>query len=230
MGDLGMGSAFYTYEEAANRLGKSRRSVFNYVKRGYLKNYIREGQVVVRKEDVEQLAVELGSDLPAMNRHTFFQMQSRLQKLENEMTTVKHILEIRDEPLRPSDSEAIAISAAAKTYLAAGNWTAEHVDQWLPLFEKMDESFLEKLISATQEPKAWVPIFHLCLRMLELALKNSPTSLEWQARAKRLDEGRRKLRGTVIMWTEMGRGTTEEVVLRSLDDLKEGLLRKIVAS
>jgi hypothetical protein len=32
------------------------------------------------------------------------------------------------------------------------------------------------------------------------------------------------------MWTEMGRGTTSEVILSGIDDLKESLLRKVAAS
>jgi hypothetical protein len=230
MGDHSMGSGFYTYAEAANRLGKSKRSIFNYVKRGYIKSSLREGQTVLNRDDVEQLSIELGSDLPAMNRMAFLQMANRLQKLEHEMNTVKHILEIRDEPLRPSDAETSGIFNAAKTYLAAGVWTEEHVDQWVGLFERMDEMFLEKLISATREPKAWVPIYELCIRMCDLAQKQGASSLPWQARAQRLGEGRRKLRGTIIMWTEMGRGTTSEVILSGIDDLKESLLRKVAAS
>jgi hypothetical protein len=231
MGDHSMGSiSFYTYDEAANRLGKSKRSIFNYVKKGYIKSLIREGRPVLNRDYVEQFSIEMGADLPAMNRMTFLQMAHRIEKLEHEMTTVKHILEIRDEPLRPSDAEISGIYNAAQTYLAAGAWTDQHVDQWVGLFERMDEVFLEKLISATREPKAWVPIYELCIRMNDLAQKHGASSLTWQARAHRLGEGRKKLRGTIIMWTEMGRGTTSEVVLKGIDDLKESLLRKVAAS
>lgn len=226
-----MGSTlFYTYAEAANRLGKSKRSIHNYVKRGYIKSQTKDGNTVLSRHDVEQLAIELGSDLPAMNRKTFFQLQSRLQKLEEEMKTVKHILEIRDEPLRPSDVELQTLYGAAQSYLAAGKWEKDTIDSWAGLFERMDEGFLEKLIKTTQEPKAWVPIFDLCLRMHDFAHSQTQESLEWQVRYQKLDEGRKKLRGTIIMWTEMGRGTTPYPLLSSLEDPKEGLLRKLAAS
>lgn len=225
-----MGSAFLSFDEAANRLGRSKRSVHNYVKRGFIKRTFQDGVVVLRREDVEQLAIELGADLPAMNRQTFFKMQARLERVENEMRAVKHILEIRDEPLRPSADEVRGVYGAARAALGVGKWSTEEVGSWANLFDRMDEGFLEILIKATQEQKAWVPIFELCLSMQKEAAKHFQSSLEWQARYKHLDEGRKKLRATIIVWTEMGRGTSPESLLTVLDDPKEGLIRKLSAS
>ena len=117
-----------------------------------------------------------------------------------------------------------------QTYLGSTKWDAATVDSWAGLFDRMDEGFLEKLVAVTQEARAWVPIFELCLRMMEFSHKQVLTSLEWQARFKKLDEGRKKLRATIIMWTEMGRGSTPGSLLASLDDPKEGLLRKLATS
>lgn len=225
-----MGSAFLSFEEAANRLGRSKRSIHNYVKRGFIKRTLHGGDVVLRREDVEQLAIELGADMPAMTRHSFFRMQARLDKLENEMTTVKHILEIRDEPLRPSTEEVRGIYGAARAALSVGKWSTEEVESWSSLFERMDETFLDYLVKATQELKAWVPLFELCLAMQESASHQLKTSLEWQARYRQLEEGRKKLRGTIIVWTEMGRGTSHDLLLSALDDPKEGLIRRLSAS
>ncbi len=225
-----MGSGFLTYAEAANRLGRSKRSIHNYVKLGYLKSIVQAGSKVVFEEDVGQLAIETGVGQPAMNRKSFFQMQCRIQKLENEMTAVKHILEIRDEPLRPPDAEIRTLHMASMAYLAVGKWDAVTIDSWAGLFERMDEGFLEKLVVVTQDSKAWVPIFDFCLKLMEFSNNQVPNSLEWQARFKKLDEGRKRLRGTIILWTEMGRGTASEAILSTLDSPKEGLLRRLSSS
>lgn len=229
-----MGSAFQgpetcTYVEAARRLSVSRRTVFNYVKQGFIKKVQRDGETHLSREDVEQVALDQGTDAPAMNRKSFIQMAHRLQKLENEMVTVKHILEIRDSPLRfETDLEGSGLYRAAADALAAGNWGEQEVDLWSGLLERMDEVFFEHLQRATCESKCWVVFLKLCNALQEHALitANKTPSLDWQARVKRLDEGRKKIRGSIILFVEMGKGTTPLDLLSSVDDPKTGFLKR----
>ena len=223
-----MGSGFYSFEEAANRLGRSKRSIHSYVKQGLLKRVVNNGLVLLRKEDVEQLAVELGSDAPAMNRHSFFQIQSRLAKLENEMVTIKHILEIRDEPLRPGANEAIGLYRAAADSLSRKKWVMDEVRLWADQFERMDEVAVETICKANQNPKAWVVFYDLLLEMQKYvaAQFSKKPDLEWQALEKKLDEGRKKLRPTIVILIEMNKGVSESFI-GSLEDPKETLLRRL---
>ena len=226
-----MGSGFMTFEEAANRLGRSKRSIHNYVKQGLLQRVMNSGNVVLRKEDVEQLAVDIGSDSPALNRKTFYLLQARLKKLEEEMVAVKHILEIRDSPLRPSESEARGLYAAATESLSRRNWVAEEVDLWAAQFERLDEPALDSISQAIQDNKAWTPFFTLCLELIKYAHSRFSTEkvdpLLWLARHKRLEEGRKKLRGSILIWIEAGRGSVSEPFLTSLEGGKEAVLRRL---
>ena len=222
-------SEYYTFEQAANRLNRSKRSIHVYVKDGFIGKRRVDGQVVLLKEDVEQLAIEIGADMPAMNRKTFFQLQARIKKLEDEMHAVKHILEIRDQPLRPTIQEAQGLHAAASESMTRrGNWNPDEIRLWADQFEKMDEVSFDSFSSALADPKPWMIFYQLCMWMMETVSRSKTP--EMLALHKRLDEGRKKMRGTVLMWIEMGRGSVPENVFRLLDFDKETVIRRATTS
>ena len=226
-----MGSDFYSIPEAMNRLGKSRRSVYNYMAKGFLSKATLGAEKGVRKTDVEQLAVELGADAPAMNRANWFKMFSRLERLEQEMVAVKHILEIRGFPLRPSENEARGLLAAVTESLARGEWGSEEMMLWADQFERFDEVTLKSIAKAVTDAGAWKPFFDLSLRMMLKAseMHKDKPSIETLALHQKLDEGRKKMRGVVLMWIASGAGMLPEAFLASLESPKETVSRKLGA-
>ena len=56
-----MGSGFYSFNEAAERLGKSKRSLYVYVAKGLLKKRTENGRRVLDREDVDLMAVDIGA-------------------------------------------------------------------------------------------------------------------------------------------------------------------------
>ena len=219
-----MGSGNYTFEEAANRLGRSKRQVHNYVKSGFIRKVLESGQAVLVREDVELVAIDLGSDMPAMNRKTFLHLTSRVKRLEEEMITVKHILEIRDAPMRPSADEARGVHAAACESLARGVWAVDEIHLWAHQFDRMDEVALDMIRDAINEPKPWLVFYELCIALMKTVPPAS--GLESAALHRKLDEGRKKMRSTVVMWVEMGRGSVTDNVFRLVDSGKESVLRR----
>ncbi len=234
-----MGSAFYTLEETANRLNRCKRSVWGYIKKGFLKKEVHAGNVVLLKEDVEQLAVSLGTDFPSLNRQTFFNLQSRLKKIEEEMITVKTILEIRDSPLRPDPKIARGIYEAIVHYTTVVNIngishssvptvTEETVDHWIDIYSRIDEKTLDLIVKATLVPDAWKSLLDWCTKLesycLEQDLKKA--SLIWQARIQKLSHGRKKLRDAIIIWLESGKGTIPSLI-DSLDSNQDVLCRRL---
>jgi hypothetical protein len=226
-----VGSDFYTVDQAANRLGKSRRSVFNYMDKGFLSKKTEGGVKGVSKLDVEQLAVDLGSDAPAMNRANWFKMNARVNRMENELLVVKRILEIRDEPLRPNEDMAKGLYKAATESLACGVWEPEEMELWAKQFEALDEVALKAISVAVQDHKAWQPFFRLCIDMMRLAWERhtAKPSLESQALHMKLDEGRKKMRGTILMWVMAGEGLLPEAFLATLESPQETVARRLGA-
>lgn len=225
MGSGNLGSKACTFEWAANRLQRSKRQIHNYVRQGFIQRVTQDGKVLLRQEDVEQLAIDLGADAPALNRKTFFQLASKVKRLEDEMLAVKHILEIRDSPLRPSTNEAIGLHAAAAESLGRRKWSPEEMELWAQQFERMDETTLDIFSAALSDPKPWLVFYELCLEMMKALSANS--DMGSLVLHRRLDEGRKKIRATVVMWVEMGRGSVPDNLFRLVDSGKESILRKL---
>jgi predicted DNA-binding protein (UPF0251 family) len=224
-----MGSVFIRFDEAATRLGVSKRSIHNYLKKGLLRRSVQDGEVLLHKDEVEQLAVEMGADFPALNRKSFFQLMSRLQKMEERMTVVMRMLDIRDNPLRPNINEARALYAAAKESLERGNWPRAEMKTWAGVFDRFDEVALERIQEAVNETNPWAPFFKLVVGMQDFLAKEggAKPDLSTQTLQQLLDEGRKKIRATVVMWIELGRGTIPQNLLKTLDSDKEALLKKL---
>jgi len=229
-----MGSGFYSFEEASKRLGRSTRSLHDYVKKGLIKKRIENGLPVLDREDIDLMAVDIGTDAPSLNRRTFIQMQTRLNKMSDEMRAVKHALGLREAlPLRPNQTTCDGLLSACKSYLYIDKreefWTPVLVEQWVDLFERMDEETLSSFSKASNDPQAWVPFFKFCSEMADFCWgqdKKAP-SLAWQAMAGRLETARKHLRGVIVVWVEMNKGFVSSALLEALGSPKETVLGRI---
>lgn len=228
-----MGSGFYTFEEAATRLGRSKRSLHDYVKKGLIKKRLNGRESVLDREDVELLASEQGTDYPSLNKKTFLKAQTRLQKLEDEMKMVKHILQIRDvQPLRPDPTTSLGLLSAAKTYLGVDReavWMPALIEKWADIFERIDEETLSALVSGSNEAQAWIPFFKFCSQMADFCWeqdKKTP-SLAWQAMGTRLETARQGMRRAIMVWLEMGGGTLPEKLLSGLEGPRDSFMRRM---
>lgn len=223
-----MGSSFYTFKEASSRLNRSKRTLHNYIKRGFLRRELFNGDVVLNREDVDQMAEDCGIDVPAMTRKSFIELQNRVKKLEEKMTTVQHILEIRDDRIHPNPEQANAFyKAAVESTTRKGHWTVKEVEMWAAQFERMDEVFIEAVCKSTLNTNAWAPFFSLCTEMASFAFEQheKKPDILWQALHKKLSTGRSTFRAAIVLWVEMGRGSEKGGFLSLLDDPKAALLR-----
>lgn len=226
-----MGSDFLTLEEAANRLGRSIRSVHLYVKSGHLRKERRDGRIVVRREEVEILAHDLLTDAPALNRKSFMELVARVQGLGRDMAVVRKALGIQADPFRPGPEESAALYQSATLELSLRNWDTKKATIWAGVFERLDEVALEKIGEALNNQTPWEVFYRLCLHMLK-AVSDQPdfkTNLELQTAHLALDEARKKLRSVIIMWTELGRGTIPVGYLKTLDSAEDSILKAVTA-
>lgn len=228
-----MGSSFtgevYTRDEAANRLGRTKKSVDNYAKKGLIRKGSSGGNIVFPKEDVDQLAVEIGAGLPAMNRKTFYELVGKVRRLEEFEAVVRMMLDLDSSALRPNSKECPALYKAACDSLASGKWSVDEAKLWASQFSAFDEQTIELLSKQVNDPQPWLPFYRLCLNMATAveALHSKAPSYELEGVLLKLREGRRRLRSGIILWIEMGRGTLPEGVLQTLDGEKEALLKRL---
>jgi excisionase family DNA binding protein len=226
-----LGSNFLTIDEAARRLNRHRRSIMNYLDKGFLKKVVRGRNVLISTEDVEQLAIELGSDSPAMNRKAFFEMQSRLKKLEEKMSVVEHIWGSQESPLRPNQKEAAGMYKAVTDYLTVASYKYQEMESWAGLFNRIDEKTLEAIAEHSLTTNPWAPYFELATRMVNHidSKKELKTSLLLQACRAKLEAGRRKVREAALFWIESGRVSVPQKLFQLLDTPKEDLLRVLTS-
>lgn len=217
-----------TFEEAANRLGRSKRSVHNYVKQGFIKRSMLDGKVVLQRDDVEQLAVELGADLPAMNRKTFFQLQSRIQKLEEQMVLVQQMWGIQEKPLHPNETEAAGLYRAALDSLkSAPTWSVQEMEMWVDLFLRFDETTLTQVSKTARINNPWDVFMKLSMGFSNQVGqdKGLAASLPLQALLSKIETARKRLKAEAVLWVEANRGLPSD--FKQYDTLKEDLIKRL---
>lgn len=225
-----MGRVFYSFDEAATRLGKSKRTIHNYVKKGLLRRVVEDGDVVLHREEVDQLADELGTDAPAMNRKTFLELVGRIRRLEEQMSVFRKMYGIEDRPpLRPDVEEARRLHDNVVEALLKKTYLEPEIELWVSVFSRMDEVTFDLMMKAGLTTSFWIPFFRLCLAMMDFISdpSKSGSNPRWFKLHMELDECRKKLRATALMWVEMGRGTVPEGILKQLGTGKDDLMRRL---
>lgn len=227
-----MGSLFYSFQEAASRLGVSKRSIHNYVKRGYIRKANHEGNIVLIKEDVEQLAADTGVGLPAFNQKNFFLLLRRVEKLEQDMLVARRRLDIELDPLRPNQQESALLMKEAEASLLRGNWVDEEIKQWVHVFERLDETALENIKAHTGSMNPFVPFFKLAMAFMAFIAKDDGfnISIEKQLLHKEVDTARIKMRKCIFMWMKVNEPTNSEDILQSLETDKDKFFKKLKAN
>lgn len=216
-------------KDVAKRLGCTPRSVWNYVHAGLLKTKKEDGRTIFNPAEVDELAIELGANFPRLSRQAFYRLYAEVQQLKNDMSTVRRIIGYPDY-LRPTPEEAAGFYAAARSAMERGSWALAELKMWADLFDRMDELCLNTVIEVSGDPTAWKLFYMLCLSMLaSLAADPSlKTDLQLQHLQQRLHGGRKCLRGTIILWAEIGKlGPGSEKLAHALDDGEEALVRRL---
>lgn len=227
-----MGSTFLTIGETANRLNVSKRTVHNYIDKGFLRRLLRDGKVYLSKEEVEQLAVDLGSDFPALTRKNMYDVTRRLRQLEEKMAVMEQVWAtwgVQDQPMRPDNETAAKLYDAATGFLTVSRWPLEVIESWTKVFNQMDETFLESISVVAKTPQPWLVFYQLATKMLEFVTqaKETKSSLLLQALQTKLQMGRRKVREEALFWMESGRGLVQPGALPLPETPQEELLRHL---
>jgi hypothetical protein len=229
-----MGSDFgerVTVEQAAKMLGRSRRTVTTYMKNGILHRHVEDKRVYLLRSQVEQLQIDLGADLPPMNRKTFYQLSAHVRRLEMDMAVLKRVTGFYDSPLRPSVDEAQGIYAAAKKSASEGVWQVDEIRMWADLYDKMDDVFFDVLALHTEQADAWRPLYELCLaqsRQLSMSYEYR-TDLQCQHLHDRLQTALSRMRKVILVWIEAGNSPMARAAEDKMDGDSQAVLRRLTA-
>lgn len=222
-----MGSEFMSLDEAALRLKRTKRTIHNYRARGLLRKATLDGDVVLYREDVEQLAVDLGSGQPPMNRQTFYALCGEVRQLQEKVALLQRMQGVGSPPLRPTPQEAIALMSNLTHFLGQEAWSYEHLEAVTGgVFERVDEETLTILSRATGIPDPWEPIWRLATRMMEFMSLHPdfPLGLALPALHRRMQLARQRLRKVMVLWMEMTRGAKEGMFRAPPENEKEAVL------
>jgi excisionase family DNA binding protein len=204
-----MGSDFVSTTEAAKLLGRSRRTVIAYQQKGALRRVRNGRRVLIPKEDVESLAVDIGANLPAANRKTIYQLVARVQRLEAAIAVLKKAAGLQDAAIRPAKEEAAGLYTAATRALASSTWSLAEIGMWVDLYEKLDEISFDEISAYSGHQEAWWPFYQLCVAQTKQVAhtKSFETSLSLQQLHSRLCLAMKNMRGIILVWVEVGGGT-----------------------
>jgi len=225
-----MGRTFVTFEDAAKLLKCSKRTVHNYVKKGRLRKDVEDGEVVLRREDVEQLAEGLGSDLPALNNRTLLELLGRIKTLEMKVSVFQKIHGIEEHPpLRPGTDEALKLVSNAEWYLQKKDITSPEIGLWVSLFQRMDELTFQMIHRAGAKPEFWKTLFDLCLYLMDFVSnpRRCKETRTWLAHHLELNECRKSLRSIILLWVELTRESHTKGLHKYLGGGKEDLARRL---
>jgi excisionase family DNA binding protein len=225
-----VGSDFVRIDEAAKILGKTRRTVTNYLEKGVLRR-VKEGKpVLLSRTEVEELAVDLGSNFPRMSRKTFYQLVAHVQKLEQDMAVMKKALGYGGSPLRPSRQETLELSAAAMRAVEAKTWSSQEIEMWADLYERMDDVFFDVLASHMPDG-TWKTFYDLCVAQMKQVSYDPAFDrrLDLQTLHQRLGFGLKNIRKTILTTIEVGHGKTTETTLDVMDGKRSAVLRHLAA-
>lgn len=227
-----MGRDFVTFEEAAQILKRSVRTVHTYVKNGFLRREYVEGKVVLCRTEVEQLASDHNANLPALNNKTLVDLQARLRSLEMQMSVFRKMNGFEERPpLRPAPELALGLIDAAKQALKATNFGSEELNMWVDMFLRMDEVTFEMFRKAGASADYWQPIFNLCLHLIEFVAdpKRCKDSRVWLQYHEELTQCLKRLRSVILVWIESGKGEATAALRRHLGGGRDDLVRRLTS-
>ena len=224
-----VGRGYYTVREAAKRLNRSPRSVHYYANRGLIRKLKSEsGEVVLEKDDVDNLALEQGDGMPVLTRANFAALNSRVKRLEEFSTIVKEIMGLREYPLRFSNvREAETIHRAMTGLTTKEEWSVKDISMWADLFIRFDWQTIEEISRAAKINDPWVSTFKFCRHIREKvdkALKLKP-SKELLNLSNKLEVGEKRIRELSILWIESGHSLNAKDVIKALYNTKPDIAK-----
>jgi len=213
--------------DAGRVLGKTERTIRNYIKTGQLTSTGSGRSRLLDPEEVhELLAAPKGERITVAEIRT---LRATVRRLESEVAVIQHMLDLRNESLGMTSQYAKELHAAMIEQYGrpAGSYSTAEMRAWADIFTRMDEA---DLLTFSGAGAAWKILLRLCGRMLSevTARPDYSTSLELQQIHRLLADGRRRLKISIFIYLEslsdastaLERTLKEDVFERLKNDIK----------
>lgn len=161
------GDDYLSKEEAANILGKSTRTIFRYLDRGWLKPISRGGQVGATRASVYELKQEIDKEVnPYLV--TIGMLESRLMVVEGRVSAMMRLLNLKNQTLTLTDPEALSLYNMVD-HSAKNGWTPHNEEILIDTFMRLDESNMEQFEKLVGDDHPWRPFLMLAGTMRHAA-------------------------------------------------------------
>jgi excisionase family DNA binding protein len=215
-----------TIAEAARVLGRSERTIRNYINSGQLSSQQAGRGRNLDPEEVHELLTEGMSERPKLAE--IRTLRAKVRRIEAQMAVVQRILDLRDAKLgmTPDYAEALVGHLRGQLGRPSGTYTLREMESWADIFGRMDEEDLSVLERAGHG-HAWISLLRLSSRMTsEVAAREDYTnSLAAQEIHKLLADARRRLRISCFVYRELQGALPPE--FREGVTLKEDLFERL---
>jgi hypothetical protein len=203
----------YTFDEAAKVIGCSKRSVHNYIKKGFITRVFdtTDNTPKVKKDEVILFTGESSTTYPGISKRSFMELSRRVQRAEETLAVMKVILGIGERPIRCNEVQAAGFTNACLLNLNNTSWTPEEMDFWANQILLFDEITLGSIAKVGLETAPWVPYFKLISAMYEKSLVDFDTkpSITTEKLKVKLEKTKKHLYSMGLIWTELNKDSSE---------------------
>jgi hypothetical protein len=219
--------------EASRVLGKTPRTIRNYINSGQLSSGQHGRSRYLNPEEVHELLVDDQST--RVTAAEFRAIRAQVRRLESEMMVIQHMLDLRNETLGMTEEFSRELYAAAieQYQRPVGSYSLKELESWADVFARMDENDLSTIGAAVQRD-AWKVLLRLSARLLTdvVSREDYKTSLALQQAHKLLADARRRLRISIFIYIEMSNELPVDLRIETpmKDDLFESLKNAIKSS
>jgi hypothetical protein len=165
-----MGPGFMSRQAAAQQLGVTERTIFKYVRDGWLGRVVQGEEVGVSRRDVQSLTSESRQTPLQCNRRTVELLRSRVELMADRVRQAELLLDLQ-QPLGMNMVALTSLLLRARDCLRDG-WEAGAETMWAAVFLKLSSEDLDRVGRASKnrdDTYPWIPFFRLCLAMQKAA-------------------------------------------------------------
>lgn len=203
----------YTFEEAAKVLNCSKRSINNYIRKGFITRIFdsSDNKYKVSKPETDTFASEATTSYPGLSKRNFMELERRVKRSEESLAVIKHILGIGEKPIRLDDLSARKFLDACMAARNANQWAVEEIEFWASQLLLFDEVTLESIAKVNTLTAPWVPFFKLSSDMYECAQKlfDSTPSLKHEGALLKIEKAKKNLFSMGLVWTELNKDSSK---------------------
>lgn len=165
--------------------------------KGYLRKINYHKRLYLDKKDVLAFKRALHDPIKGPDAIILTKLQGQVREQQNDIDTIKRILDLYNEPLELEDFSIHALYKAASA-LDIPSWEEGWEKEWGELLIRFREEDLFQLEKITSDEHPWKPFYKLIMVIQELMLKQNK-----QEYIELYNSAREHFRKLILIWIEI---------------------------